>query len=70
MDQQLIVEVADTGAGFTGASGSGVGLANTRARLAALYGSGAGLTLRNNLPHGVLAEIRVPYRAAAAEAMA
>jgi hypothetical protein len=70
VDHQLIVEVADTGAGFTGASGSGVGLANTRARLAALYGSGAGLTLRNNLPHGVLAEVRVPYSAAAAEATA
>lgn len=59
---QLVVQVADTGAGFSGASGSGVGLANTRARLAALHGSGACLMLSNNAPRGVVAEVRVPYR--------
>ena len=64
---QLVVQVADTGGGFSGASGSGVGLANTRARLAALYGSGASLSLSNNTPRGVVAEIRVPYQTPAAE---
>jgi hypothetical protein len=63
---QLVVRVADTGAGFSGASGSGVGLANTRARLAALHGSGASLKLSNNMPRGVVAEIRVPYRVVSA----
>ncbi|MFN9030439.1 MAG: sensor histidine kinase [Betaproteobacteria bacterium] len=63
---QLVVQVADTGAGFSGASGSGVGLANTRARLAALYGSGASLKLSDNTPRGVVAEIRVPHRMATA----
>ena len=34
----LLVEVRDNGAGFTGSTGAGVGLANTRSRLSALYG--------------------------------
>ena len=34
----LMVEVDDNGAGFSSSTGSGVGLANTRSRLAALYG--------------------------------
>jgi LytS/YehU family sensor histidine kinase len=54
--------VADSGAGFAGTCGSGVGLANTRARLAALYGSDAALNLQSNWPRGVIAEVRVPYR--------
>ena len=52
--------VADTGAGFTASSGSGIGLANIRARLHALYGAGGTLQLRANLPRGVRAAIRVP----------
>jgi hypothetical protein len=36
--RMLQVEVADTGVGFSGTSGSGIGLANIRARLSALYG--------------------------------
>jgi hypothetical protein len=60
-DGQVIVRVADDGAGFQGASGSGVGLANTRARLSALFGSAAGLSLQANRPRGVVAEVRLPY---------
>ncbi|MFO1306805.1 MAG: histidine kinase [Burkholderiales bacterium] len=58
----LVVDVADTGVGFGVAktSGTGIGLANTRARLAALYGSGSELALRANEPRGVVATIRVP----------
>jgi LytS/YehU family sensor histidine kinase len=41
-------------------SGTGIGLANTRARLAALYGLEAELALRAHEPRGVVAEIRVP----------
>lgn len=57
---KLIVEVADDGAGFSASAGSGVGLANTRSRLAALYGSEASLSLANGAPRGVVATIALP----------
>jgi signal transduction histidine kinase len=60
-DGQVVVRVADDGAGFHATSGSGVGLANTRARLSALFGNRAGLSLRANQPRGVVAEVRLPY---------
>jgi LytS/YehU family sensor histidine kinase len=60
-DGQVVVRVADDGAGFQGTSGSGVGLANTRARLSALFGGAAGLSLQANRPRGVVAEVRLPY---------
>jgi len=63
---QVVVSVADDGAGFTAASGSGVGLANTRARLSALFGNAASLSLRSNEPRGVIAEVRLPHQVAAA----
>jgi sensor histidine kinase YesM len=57
----LQVEVSDTGVGFPKASsGKGVGLANIRARLAALFGNEAALSLRTNDPAGVVACIAVP----------
>ena len=56
----LKLTVADTGRGFTGTSGSGVGLANIRARLAALYGERAALRLEANAPRGVAAVITLP----------
>lgn len=56
----LKLTVADTGKGFTAASGSGVGLANIRARLAALYGERAALRLEANAPRGVAAIITLP----------
>jgi signal transduction histidine kinase len=60
--RELVIAVADTGVGFGVAktSGTGIGLANTRARLAALYGLEAELALRAHEPRGVVAEIRVP----------
>jgi sensor histidine kinase YesM len=61
-DSQLTVEVADTGAGFQQSSGSGAGLANLRARLAALYGSGASLDIEANGPRGIRATIALPVR--------
>jgi signal transduction histidine kinase len=60
-DGHLVVSVTDDGAGFQAASGSGVGLANTRARLSALFGNAASLNLRGNEPRGVIAEVRLPY---------
>ncbi|HVG04320.1 MAG TPA: histidine kinase [Burkholderiaceae bacterium] len=57
---ELIVEVDDNGAGFSSSSGSGVGLANTRSRLVALYGARASLKLASASPSGVRASIRLP----------
>jgi len=56
----LTLTVADSGRGFTAASGSGVGLANIRARLAALYGERATLRLEGNSPRGVVAAVTLP----------
>jgi LytS/YehU family sensor histidine kinase len=58
----LIIEVADTGAGFSASGGSGVGLANTRSRLAALYGTDASLSLVMGAPRGVVATVRLPLQ--------
>jgi hypothetical protein len=56
----LRLTVADTGRGFAETIGAGVGLANIRERLAALYGDKARLDLVANEPHGVVATIEVP----------
>jgi two-component system, LytTR family, sensor kinase len=47
------------------ALGRGIGLANSRARLQMLYGDEARLRLRDQPPHGVRAEILLPFRTAA-----
>ena len=57
---QLAVSVTDTGAGLRAAGGSGSGLANLRARLDALYGGAASVTLAANHPRGLAATLRVP----------
>jgi LytS/YehU family sensor histidine kinase len=62
----LVVEVTDNGAGFSGSGGTGVGLANTRSRLAALYGGRAGLELAGGTPRGVVARVRLPIELAEA----
>ncbi len=63
--EMLSASVADTGLGFGVAptSGTGVGLANTRARLAAMFGDRASLEFAPNAPHGVVATVRVPLAA-------
>jgi signal transduction histidine kinase len=65
-DNCLVLSVADSGRGFAAESGSGVGLANIRARLAALYGGGASLRLEGNAPRGVVATITLPMTGNAA----
>ncbi|MGI9025952.1 MAG: sensor histidine kinase [Burkholderiaceae bacterium] len=53
--------VIDTGVGLSVATGgSGIGLANTRARLFSLHGPSARLELMHNQPRGVRATIRIP----------
>jgi sensor histidine kinase YesM len=64
----LAVEVRDNGRGFAASGGSGVGLANTRARLAALFGSSAALELEAGAPRGVTARVRMPIRCTEAAA--
>jgi sensor histidine kinase YesM len=59
-DQTLEIRVSDTGQGFQASLGSGVGLANIRARLTTLYGSAAQLALSRNTPRGVTATVIVP----------
>ena len=61
---ELQVRVADSGCGFAHSSGVGTGLANIRARLSAMYGDAARLTLTRNTPRGVVAMIAVPLSAA------
>ncbi|HUJ01770.1 MAG TPA: sensor histidine kinase, partial [Usitatibacter sp.] len=57
---RLRVSVADTGEGILPEKDGGVGLANIRERLKALYGASANLVLEENAPHGVVASIEVP----------
>jgi LytS/YehU family sensor histidine kinase len=67
----LRVTVADTGLGFGAGSrpGTGVGLANVRERLAALYGGRARLIVETNTPAGTIATIEVPYSIDSSEPM-
>jgi sensor histidine kinase YesM len=62
-DDRLVVEVADTGRGIVASvaqPGGGVGLANVRERLAALYGSRGRFTLSPIEPRGTLAALEIP----------
>ena len=63
----LRLSVADTGVGLGGNSspGGGVGLSNTRSRLAQLYGAAGALRLDARAEGGVEAVVTLPYRHAA-----
>lgn len=62
---ELELRVEDTGVGMSmqdeSFGGTGIGLANTRARLRALHGERASLTIDANTPHGVRAIVRLPF---------
>jgi len=58
--EKLVVRVADTGAGIKSTSGIGIGIANTRARLLAMFGSRGKLRIHGNDTGGVTAEIELP----------
>jgi len=70
---RLVVTVTDNGCGLAGKTsqaGRGVGLANLRERLAALFGSRARFTLEEAPPHGAKATIDVPFERASSLAAA
>jgi two-component system LytT family sensor kinase len=56
----LVLRVEDDRGRLSAAGKPGIGLANLRERLAALYGERASLTLSQLAPAGVRAELRVP----------
>ncbi len=61
-DGRLVVAVTDTGVGLkaAGRPGQGVGLANVRDRIAALFGASGRFTLSEAPPHGARAAIEIP----------
>ncbi len=62
----LVLTIADTGMGFRerrSPGSTGIGLANLRARLAALYGSAASVTIEDNPPAGARVTIALPLPA-------
>ena len=66
-DAKLLLQVIDNGCGLApelaaSPAGSGVGLANTRARLATIYGKEHDFLLRNASNGGVEAAILIPFR--------
>ena len=69
-ESELVLTVRDDGPGLSGGSDlsnpatGGVGLANTRARLAALYGNKETLTITAAEGGGVAAMVRLPYHEA------
>jgi signal transduction histidine kinase len=56
----VVIEVADTGAGFAQATRGGLGLANLRERLKLLYGERASLAIADNAPCGTRVSIAIP----------
>ena len=64
-EHQLTIEVSDTGVGLDGAAprpGSGVGLANLRARLRSLYDGAAQVQLLEHQPCGITLRIVLPMK--------
>jgi signal transduction histidine kinase len=58
----LRLEVSDDGPGLSvaGSNGNGIGLANTRERVARLYGSSGSVVLLTD--HGLTVRISIPFR--------
>ncbi|MGE3527712.1 MAG: sensor histidine kinase, partial [Gemmatimonadales bacterium] len=64
-EDALVLSVTDDGPGpdpATAGLREGIGLANTRERLATLYGTRASLTLAASATGGTMAVVRIPYR--------
>ena len=58
---RLFLEVSDNGVGLTTQPAEGIGLANTRARLRALYGDAHELVILNRATGGCSVAIRIPF---------
>lgn len=67
----LLLQVSDDGPGLTAGAAQplreGVGLTNTRARLAQLYGAGSSLDFANRREGGVQVTLTIPFRTEAAD---
>lgn len=59
-DHRLLVSVTDDGLGFAETSGAGIGLANIRARLTAIFGPAAHFELSSKVGAGTTAMISIP----------
>ncbi len=70
-DDMLVIQLADDGPGLgngeSGHKSCGVGLKNTRERLAQFYGERQAFTLGPNEPHGLVITINIPYETEDAE---
>jgi sensor histidine kinase YesM len=72
MGERLIITITDTGPGLGEAplqdelpvttSGTGVGLANIRDRLQQAYGSDQRFEIAENVPHGLIVLVDIPYQ--------
>ena len=64
--ERLVLSVSDNGPGVIGspAAADGLGLGNTRARLAQLYGANQSLLLKTKPEGGAIAIVSLPYRPA------
>ena len=68
-DTSLVLTVRDDGPGPLAGEHAGVGLTNTRDRLAALYGTGGSLEMRAPSGGGTIVEVRLPFRMAESAAV-
>jgi sensor histidine kinase YesM len=67
--ERVVLSVADTGTGLSGAPGvNGIGLANIRERLALQHGERAALETDANHPRGFIARLILPLGAASVRA--
>jgi two-component system, LytTR family, sensor kinase len=68
-DGMLALVVADDGPGLSAsrAGQAGIGLTNTRSRLARLYGAKSELVVEHAIPRGVRVTVRLPLRTAQSE---
>lgn len=56
----VVIEIADTGAGFAPTTRGGVGLSNLRDRLKLLYADKASMQIGENAPAGTIVTVRLP----------